>query len=194
MKLKALFLSTLMGLSLNAYAKSVDITISPEKVDDKTWYAYIDSDTDEIPTEKKQKIFAALSKAIDENMTATAAIRLGELYYYGIGIETDKSLAAFWYIRAAELGDSYAQFWLGKYYLLRSDPHDSVASLAWFEKAAAQGYAPAICGVGFHYQNGISSDDKNVPPLLAIDEKKAKALFEKGEKLQEGACTGFAYD
>ncbi|WP_455647910.1 tetratricopeptide repeat protein, partial [Lonepinella koalarum] len=102
--------------------------------------------------------------------------------------------AAFWYIRAAELGDSYAQFWLGKYYLLRSDPHDSVASLAWFEKAAAQGYAPAICGVGFHYQNGISSDDENVPPLLAIDEKKAKALFEKGEKLQEGACTGFAYD
>ncbi|WP_439257581.1 tetratricopeptide repeat protein [Lonepinella sp. BR2271] len=193
MKLKALFLSTLMGLSFNALAKSADITTAPEKVDYKTWLAYITSDPDEIPAEKKQKIFTSLSKAIDEGNNATAKLRLGDLYYYGFGTEINKSLGMYWYVRAATQGNAEAQYTVGINYLT-GDGLDSFASMVWFEKAAAQRHARAICAMGFHYQNGISSDDENVPPLLAIDEKKAKALFEKGEKLQKGACGGFAYD
>ncbi|WP_439242344.1 tetratricopeptide repeat protein [Lonepinella sp. BR2474] len=134
MKFKVLLLSTLMGLSLNALAKSADIT--------------------------------------------TAKLLLGDLYYYGFGTEIDKSSGMYWYVRAATQGNAEAQFIVGINYLM-GDALDSLASMVWFEKAAAQGHARAICGMGFYYQHGISSDDENVPPLLAIDEKKRKPCLKK---------------
>ena len=58
--------------------------------------------------------------------------------------------------RAAEAGDPLAQFTYGQ----RLGDSDAQEQLAWFLKAAEQGYAPAQDAVGAHYDRASLSEPK----------------------------------
>ena len=88
-----------------------------------------------------------------------AQISLGNCYYFGDGVERNRSFAAEWYRRAAEQGNADAQYILGGCY----DKGDGVErnwSLAveWYQKAAVHGFAGAQELLGRCYANGIGVD------------------------------------
>jgi TPR repeat protein len=63
--------------------------------------------------------------------------------------------AAFWYRKAAEQGNSDAQYLLGYFYLNgRGVPRDYTQAVLWYRKAAEQGDADAQEALGDLYNNG----------------------------------------
>lgn len=65
---------------------------------------------------------------------------LGKAYFWGSGVEQSMEQALFWYKKGAEAGNSYAQFLLGHYYLIKDD---KTSAIYWWRKSAEQGYADA---------------------------------------------------
>jgi len=69
-----------------------------------------------------------------------AQYNLGEIFYYGRGVNQDYAKARYWYERAAYQGDADAQNNLGLLYLkgqgVKKDEGDAYK---WFKKAAEQG-------------------------------------------------------
>lgn len=76
---------------------------------------------------------------------------LGDLYYYGNGVEQDHSEAVKWFRRSAEQGYARAQNDLGWMYELKQDYSEAVK---WYRKAAEQGYAYAQKNLGDMYEHG----------------------------------------
>ncbi len=69
-----------------------------------------------------------------------AQYKLGEMYYYGNGVEEDEAEAVKWYRKAAEQGHADAQFDLGDmYYIGEGVEEDEVEAVKWYRKSAKQG-------------------------------------------------------
>ena len=80
---------------------------------------------------------------------------LGLAYYHGIAIKADHGEAAKWIRRAAEAGESDAQFNLGVlYHLGHGFAQDPSEMFAWWLKAANQGNADAQNNLGYLYDAG----------------------------------------
>ena len=76
-----------------------------------------------------------------------------------------------WYRKAAEQGDSAAQYSLGYCYQKGIGvTKDEKQSVEWYRKAAEQGHAEAQAALGYCYQNGIG---------VTKDEKQAVEWFRK---------------
>ena len=82
-----------------------------------------------------------LAKA--ESGDPEAQAELGKMYFNGTGVPKDEVEAVKWYRKAAEQGDSSAQFCLGVVFLHNAELKDYVTSYAWTDIAAANGYANA---------------------------------------------------
>jgi hypothetical protein len=74
---------------------------------------------------------------------------LGEMYHLGSGVEKNEEQAAYWFHKAAEEGDSRAQWWLG---CLSRGNAEQTAN--WYRKAAEQGYSRAQWSLGEMYRLG----------------------------------------
>src|SRR5580658_9615033 len=72
--------------------------------------------------------------------------------------DAEKAYAAGDYKRVrafAEQGNAAGQYWLAiMYYVASGAPKDDAQAVAWFGKAADQGYAPAQDKLGFMYASG----------------------------------------
>jgi TPR repeat protein len=69
---------------------------------------------------------------------------LGELYYFGLGVDKDYEKAAEWYQKAALQGDADAQYKLGVcYYYGHGTSQDHTKAVEWLQKAADQGQEDA---------------------------------------------------
>jgi len=93
---------------------------------------------------------------------AAAQRLLGEIYAYSV---VDDQAAAKWriaaaesYRKAADKGDTEAQFQLGSmYHSGNGVRHDNDEAMKWYRKAADQGYGKAQYAVGLMYQRGSTS-------------------------------------
>lgn len=56
--------------------------------------------------------------------------------------------------------DPKAQFWMGKYQFMMGD-HSFAAALPWYERAASQGYAPALVMTAIYYWHGAGDLPRN---------------------------------
>ena len=94
-----------------------------------------------------QGIEADINAIIEKAKTgnANAQYTLGSYYYLGSnGVEQSYSKAAYWLERAAEQGDSDAQFNLGVCYDEGNGVEQSYSKAAyWYERAAEQGNSNA---------------------------------------------------
>lgn len=112
----------------------------------------------------------------------------GSRYYTGDGAEQNLEQAVYYFRKAAEQGDTTAQFWLGYCY---NNGHgvkkDMNKAAQWYEQAANYGNADAQCNLGYCYYtgNGVEQDDN-----------KAVYWFERAAKqgqVQAQSWLGYCY-
>jgi len=104
-----------------------------------------------------------------------AQVRIGRLYYDGLGRAPDLRLAEQWYRKAAEKGNGEAKYRLGLLY--SEDRKGALWDLALarrFLEEAAQTHADAATKLGAFYRNGIG-----VPE----DREQARKWYERAAKL-----------
>ena len=93
---------------------------------------------------------------IGSSLDASAQYNMGEMYYYGLGVETDYVKAMEWYLRAAENGNVDAQFSIGLMYDEgQGVAQDYAEAMKWYLKAAENGNASAQNNIGYLYENGL---------------------------------------
>lgn len=111
-------------------------------------------------------------------------VNLGTLYGKGLGGEQNDSKAFELYKKAAEKGDSGAQYNLAEYYRAGlATPRDLDKAITWYEKSAAQGTSKAMDKLARIYQVGY----KNIPANEALSEKWAQKAQAARAKEQTGA-------
>ncbi len=86
-----------------------------------------------------------------------AALKLGNAYAAGTGVEKDDKQAVLWWRRAAEGGNVEAKYRLGKAYLEgKGVPQDDHQAADWLEQAANEGNADAQYLLGKMYHEGYA--------------------------------------
>lgn len=137
---KTIFAMTLLSLSLltqNAFAYKTEF--------DKIRY--------ELPAkseiEQKKKFEAYIKKGA---RSVKSLPIIGYMYYYGLGTAVDKNVAYNMYKRAADNGDSYGMYLLGKYYI--EDMGKTEEGLTELVKSTDKGNYYAAEFIGQLYENG----------------------------------------
>ena len=104
---------------------------------------------------------------------ALAANELANFYFRGWGVvETNLASSQFWRFKAAILGSTDAQYFMGNAYRIGSGvPKDSVNSLNWYGKAAAKNHPSALYDLALHYLE----DRTNHASLILENQLMAKA-------------------
>jgi TPR repeat protein len=101
---------------------------------------------------------------------SSALYNMGRMYEHGWGVERDAGLAAGWFRRAAEQGDTDSQFYVaGKYLEGGVDMQDKIET-EYFENAARRGHAGAQLCLGWLYTEGLG---------VLLDTGLAAEWFEK---------------
>ena len=85
----------------------------------------------------------------------TAWELFGDKYFYGNGVVKDYNKAKEWYTKAANNGNTNAQYKLGSmYYTGAGVIKDLFTAKEWFSKAAKQHNPQAQYALGWMYENG----------------------------------------
>ena len=105
---------------------------------------------------------------------AMAQYNLGDIYYYGMGVDQDPKAAIQWYHKAANQGYVKAQYALGKIYY--NIERDYRKAMKWYRKAA-QGHAEAQHTLGQIYYSGI--DDKYGEVVLEKNHTEAVKWYRR---------------
>ena len=93
--------------------------------------------------------------AIDRAVRLVCQALEGLHYAHGHGVPPDDAEAAKWYRLAAEQGDAYAQFFLGRMYRGgKGVPQDDAKAAKWYRLSADQGNAYAQFSLGAMYYKG----------------------------------------
>jgi TPR repeat protein len=114
--------------------------------------------------------------------SAQAMATLGNAYEKGEGAPQDLQQALLWFSRAAETGDSYAMYRLGRINAVQKDYKEAVR---WYRKGAAAGNADAMYCLGQAYENGSGVREDVQQAVDWYDEatlrgnKSAKAALER---------------
>lgn len=120
-----------------------------------------------------------------------AQLELLRMYHYGKnGVKTSLPLAIHWGLKAADAGSAEAGYHLGYLYLKSGVFRDDARSLAWFNRSAEMGYAPAQNFLGSKYSSW--NGPKPNPVLSASWYRKSAeqgnpvGMFEYGAVLKRG--------
>ena len=85
-----------------------------------------------------------------------AQLKLGEMYYFGIGVEQNYGKAMRWIRKAAKQGNPRAQYYLGENNLKGLVRGKNFRrAVKWYRKAVEQGDAPAQFALGSIYETGL---------------------------------------
>jgi Sel1 repeat len=103
---------------------------------------------------EKKELAALTEKATDGD--ANAQLELGTRYLLGRGVPIEDAVQARnWFLKAADQGNSTAQFWLGEMFSTGwGIPEDKARAAIWYRKAAEQGLATAQFAIGNMYESG----------------------------------------
>jgi hypothetical protein len=106
-------------------------------------------------------------------------IALGAAYLSGRGVQQDLKLAAYWYEKAAGLGDPAAQNEIGYFYEMGIgvSPNPSRAA-HWYQLAASAGLLDAKVNLGIAYMwgKGVHKDQKMAEQLIHEAADKGSAI------------------
>lgn len=109
-------------------------------------------------------------------------VELGAAYFAGRGVPQDDKRAAYWYEKAANAGDPFAQNQIGYFYHAGIGvTRDPAQAVRWFQRAFAGGLVSAKVNVGVAYLLG---DGVRKDPALA--ENLFRQAFAQGNGM--GAC------
>lgn len=110
-----------------------------------------------------EEIVAAYRKAAEMGQQETQCF-LGDWYYHGeMGLNVDMNAANRWWQKAAEQGESYAQYKVGLAYdFAKGMEEDKKEAVKWYKRAASKEYVPAIYRLGccYYFGNGVRKNQK----------------------------------
>lgn len=116
-----------------------------------------------------------LLDCLERHKIEFAYCRKGRSYYVGEGVEEDYKKAVFWYRKAAELGNPWAQNSLGVCYEYGNGVEKNLdEAMAWYQKAAYKGLSRAQNNLGRYYKEGISVE-KDLDKAVDWYQKAAEA-------------------
>jgi hypothetical protein len=106
---------------------------------------------------KKGNYGAAIKElnALGDAGNVPAQIMLGALYNKGGAVERNDKTAAAWFEKAANQGNTEAQYQLGNLYENSQLARNYKAAADWYQKAAQQGSAKAQARLGVFYSQGL---------------------------------------
>ena len=96
-----------------------------------------------------------LARAGAENGEPNAQLHLGWLFEFGKGVDRNLMEAERWCRQAAGSHSPRAEFYLASLLFRRQD---YAPARDWFERAAAQGFAPALYQLAVMYRHGFGVD------------------------------------
>lgn len=102
-------------------------------------------------------------------------VEMGDAYYFGRGVSPDKQGALRWWLKAAERGDSGAQYNVGICYANGEGVKVSInEAVRWFELAASQGHSEAQYQLSVCYGtgNGVGKDLEEAARLSLLSAKQ----------------------
>lgn len=112
---------------------------------------------------------------------AEAANRLGDIYFYGTGVEVDYEQAYYWFSNAAQSNNAYAQYSLAFMYMKGLFVEQDHAQVIKYMKLAAEnGYTEAQKNMGEYYYYGSFGCRR--------DMKEAIKWYEMGARNNEPTC------
>ena len=103
-----------------------------------------------------------LAVPLDTSAASKGFFQEGERRYWGNGVLRNRNEAIEWYRKAAEYGNTQAQYRLGRCYRFGIGvPQDFIEAAKWFRKAAEQGDRRGECSLGLCYAQGrgVPQDD-----------------------------------
>jgi uncharacterized protein len=133
-----------------------------------------------------------LLRPLADQGLARAQVRLGALYYGGLGVPKDYTEALRWFRQAADQGDADAQYGLGlMYHNGHGVPQDYAEAVKWFRLAAAMGgRADAQYNLGLMYNSGQGVPQDYAEAVkwfrFGADQGRADAQFALGLMYQNG--------
>jgi TPR repeat protein len=135
-------------------AKEKSYGLSEDDADALLQYAAIFHDRDAVADALKQmRAYADQGYVRDMN-------NLGWEYLHAMGLPPRRDLAIAWYRKAADRGNSQAEFRLGE--IFQDAPGGAAEALRWYELAGAQGESAATNNIGLMFEkgNGVTQDYK----------------------------------
>ena len=95
-------------------------------------------------------------EVVADNGDVIAQLKLGEMYFYGLGVEQNYDKAMGWIRKAAKQGNPRAQYYLGENHLKGLVYGKNFRrAVKWYSKAAEQEDADAQFALGTLYETGI---------------------------------------
>ncbi len=137
-----------------------------------------------------EKAFSCYKEAAEQGDEKSQYI-LGEMYYFGYGVDSDFNKAIIWYRKAAEQGHVDAQVNLGWMYLngYGVAKNDS-AAFNWYHRAAVKGLPKAQANLGVMYEKGWGVTKNNSQALMwfrkAAEQGYADAQYSIGYMFEVG--------
>ena len=97
-------------------------------------------------------------RTLAEQGSVSDEIALAADYFTGNGVPQDSKMAAYWYEKAAGLGNPAAQNQIGYFYQAGIGVRqDSKRALRWYQLSAASGFAIAKVNLAIAYLNGLGA-------------------------------------
>jgi hypothetical protein len=99
---------------------------------------------------------ARLLRPLAEKGERTAQFLLGQVYFFGLGVERDDQLAALWYTAAAQAGNAEAQYRLGYLHATgQGVAYNAAAAERYWLAAASKGHRGAVVALADFYHEGL---------------------------------------
>lgn len=142
--------------------------------------AFLDRGINLYNIEKYESAIAPLLLAAQMG-ESEAATHLGDLYFYGHGVDTDYEQSYYWFAKAAQSNNAYAQYSIAFMYIKgQFVEKDDTQVIKWMKLAAENGYTEAQKNMGEYYYYGSFGCRR--------DMKEAIKWYEMGAKSNEPAC------
>lgn len=122
---------------------------------------------------------------------ADEARKTGLKYYNGEGVKQDYQEALKWFRKAADKGDTDAQYEIGTMYAAGDGvTADPIEALKWLRKAAAQGNADAQCEIGDMCRNGqirafVQVDPKRINESEEAERRLSLSKIKESEQVKD---------
>lgn len=142
--------------------------------------AFLDRGINLYNIEKYESAIAPLLLAAQMG-ESEAATHLGDLYFYGHGVDTDYEQSYYWFAKAAQSNNAYAQYSIAFMYIKgQFVEKDDTQVIKWMKLAAENGYTEAQKNMGEYYYYGSFGCRR--------DMKEAIKWYEMGAKSNEPTC------
>lgn len=142
--------------------------------------AFLDRGINLYNIEKYESAIAPLLLAAQMG-ESEAATHLGDLYFYGHGVDTDYEQSYYWFSKAAQSNNAYAQYSIAFMYIKgQFVEKDDTQVIKWMKLAAENGYTEAQKNMGEYYYYGSFGCRR--------DMKEAIKWYEMGAKSNEPTC------